>query len=311
MPELAEVETVRKFLDKTLRGKKIKEVDVDMSDKYLYAFAKPKDVKNSLEGAKFIGSGRRGKYFWLELSGGISLIIHLGMSGNVSVKLPKKTKGKTTVEQHLRLWGGIALQSEAKSKANPVRKHAGPNGEDLLKRPNHLWFCRLLIKMVDGTEVALLDPRRFGRLWLSRDPLHHSRIEKLGFDPLISFPSAQDLERILRRRKMAIKPLLLDQTIFAGIGNWLADEILFQAKMSPHRKASQLKLKDVSDLRKAILSVVKKAVAVDADYERFPKTWIFHHRWGKSKKAQTSRGDKIIHEDIGGRTAAWVPSVQH
>ena len=61
MPELAEVETVRKILHKNLRRKKIVDVDVDMSDKYLFAFTKPGEVKSALEGSTVIGSGRRGK----------------------------------------------------------------------------------------------------------------------------------------------------------------------------------------------------------------------------------------------------------
>ncbi|CAN5434727.1 DNA-formamidopyrimidine glycosylase [soil metagenome] len=314
MPELAEVETVRKYLDKTMRGKKIKEVEVDLNDKYLFAFAKPADVKKSLEGAKVIGTGRRGKYFWLDFNRGPSLIIHLGMSGNVSIRLPKLKRGvpaRTTNQEHLHIWDGIALQSEGeKSRKAGNSKAPQHNGRDREDRPEHLWFCRLLFRLSDGSEIALLDPRRFGRVWLSDDPLKHPRIAKLGPDPLIDFPSVQDLFLKLHRRKTSIKAALLDQSLFAGIGNWLADEILFQAKMSPHRKASDLTPKDVAVLRKSVLAVVKKAVSVSADYERFPKTWLFHHRWGKSKTAKISTGAKIIHESIGGRTAAWVPSVQ-
>lgn len=295
MPELAEVETVRKFLDRQLKNKKVKDVDVDETDKYLYAFAKATDVRNALKGATVTGSGRKGKYFWLKFNRPEALIIHLGMSGNISVKQPRLKSGtsKKHASEHLQIWGGVKLQSES-------------TGE----RPEHLWFCRLLIKMADGTEVALVDPRRFGRVWLSRDPESHPRVKKLGYDPLIDFPSAANLAVLLKKRRNAIKAVLLDQSLFAGIGNWLADEILFQAKLSPHRKASELSIAEVSRLRKFILSVVKKAVAVDADYERFPKSWLFHHRWGKSKKAQVSTGAKIIHEEIGGRTSAWVPSIQ-
>jgi formamidopyrimidine-DNA glycosylase len=297
MPELAEVETVRKYLDGKMRGKKVKEVDVDLTDKYLYEFAKPREVKKALEGAKVTGTGRRGKYFWIEFNRKPALIIHLGMSGNVSVKLPRNGKTKKDLAgEHLHIWGGVKLQSEGGTKSEG--------------RPEHLWFCRLLVKMSDGTEIALLDPRRFGRVWLSDDPKLHSRIAKLGYDPLIDFPTAKELHGLLKRRKNAIKAVLLDQSIFAGIGNWLADEVLFNAKLSPHHKAADLDLATITRLRKSILSVVKKAVSVDADYERFPKSWIFHHRWGKSKTAKTSRGDAIRHEEIGGRTSAWVPKIQ-
>ncbi len=300
MPELAEVETVRKYLDKTMRGKKIREVDVDLSDRYLFQFAKPDLVKKTIEGRKVTGSGRRGKYFWLDFDRGPSLIIHLGMSGNISIKLPRGKKLRSKENEHLHVWGGIALQSEGGQKESQKKSD----------RPEHLWFCRFLLRLADQTEVALLDPRRFGRMWLSDDPENHPRVKKLGFDPLIDFPPARELHELLKKRRNAIKAVLLDQAIFAGIGNWLADEILFHAKMSPHRKASELSLKDVTALRKSILAVVKKAVAVDADYERFPKTWLFHHRWGKSKTAKVSTGQAIIHEEIGGRTSAWVPKIQ-
>jgi len=114
----------------------------------------------------------------------------------------------------------------------------------------------------------------------------------------------------LKTRKKAIKAVLLDQTLFAGVGNWLADEILYQARLSPHHLASDLTAAQTKALHKSVLAVVKKAVSVSADYERFPKTWLFHHRWGRVKNSKTSRGQKIIHEEVGGRTTAWVPGWQ-
>ena len=156
----------------------------------------------------------------------------------------------------------------------------------------------------------MIDPRRFGRVWLTEDPWQHSRVKKLGYDPLLDFPSVKILGEKLSRRKKAIKAVLLDKSLFAGIGNWLADEILFQARLSPHHQAANLTAVQIKSLHKNILAVVKKAVAVNADYERFPKTWLFHHRWGKMKDAKTSHGKKIIHEEIGGRTTAWAPGWQ-
>ncbi|MBC7419818.1 MAG: hypothetical protein H7328_03735 [Bdellovibrio sp.] len=287
MPELAEVETVRKNLDQFLRGQIIKEVAVDATDKFLYAFAGAKKVQKALAGAKITGSGRVGKYFWLELDKKPWPIFHLGMTGSVTIFFPGKKISKKKV------WEGLKLQSK-QDQSSPVR----------------LWFCRFLIKMQNGTEVALIDPRRFGRIWLSDDPSNHPRIKKLGFDPLVKFPTANELHKRISKRRLAIKTVLLDQKLFAGIGNYLADEILFQTKMSPHRSGSELSLKDVTNLRKNIIAIIKKAVALDANYELFPKTWLFHHRWGKSKTAKVSTGQKIIHDEISGRTTAWVPTIQ-
>jgi formamidopyrimidine-DNA glycosylase len=288
MPELAEVETVRRQLQKRMVGHKIKDVEADPADRYLFAFASIPEVTKALKGARVTGTGRKGKYFWLELDRKPWPIFHLGMSGNVAIVDPA-AKGAG----HQKIWGGAKMWSE--------------RNEDLRER---LWFCRLLLKADRGFEMAFIDPRRFGRMWLTEDPWKHSRIKALGFDPLIEFPTAIELGARLAKRKKSIKSVLLDQSLFAGVGNWLADEILFHAKMSPHHLASKLTPKQVTALRKSLLAVIKKAVAVDADYERFPKSWLFHERWGKAKDAKTSTGRKIIHEEIGGRTTAWVPGWQ-
>lgn len=288
MPELAEVEAVRLQLQKHLVGKRIKDVEVDAEDRYLFAFAAPKEVRQALIGAKVQGTGRKGKYFWLELNRRPWPIFHLGMSGNIAILDPKAKSGA-----HEKVWGGAKLWND--------------QGKDFRER---LWFCRLLLKADKDVEVALIDPRRFGRMWLAEDPKSHPRIKKLGFDPLLDFPSPAELGLRLKKRKKTIKAVLLDQNLFAGVGNWLADEILFQAKLSPHHLASQLNAQQVRALHRSTLRVVKAAVKVMADYERFPKSWLFHERWGKKKNAKTSRGLKIIHEDIGGRTTAWVPGWQ-
>ena len=283
MPELPEVETVRRRAEKALKGKRLAEVYAEESDRFLFAEAPLASVKTALTGAKVIGSGRKGKYFWLELDRKPWPLFHLGMTGNVEIKSENKSARRS--------WGGLKLYN-------------GPNKEE------RSWFCRLLLTAEDGTEVALTDPRRFGRIWLTDDPLAHPRVRKLGFDPLLNFPSSRELALLLKKRKAPIKAVLLDQKLFAGVGNWIADEILYQAKISPRSVAAKLTAKEVSRLRLKTLSIIKTAVAAKADYSRFPPSWLFHHRWGKNSSAQTSNKKKIVHEEIGGRTTAWVPSVQ-
>lgn len=287
MPELAEVEAVRRKIVEQLKGKKITDVVVDENDRYLFAFASPKEVVKALKGAKVTGAGRKGKYFWIELNRKPWPIIHLGMSGNLTFLNPRwKEAG------HQKTWGGVKMWSD--------------HNKSFMER---LWFSRLLIHLEGGLEMAVIDPRRFGRLWLTDDPWQHPRIRKLGYDPLIDFPTAKILQERLKKRKKAIKSVLLDQNLFAGIGNWLADEILYQARLSPHHLASTLTTAQVKKLHTQILKVVRHAAKVDADYERFPKDWLFHERWGKVKNSKTRRGS-IVHEEIGGRTTAWVPAWQ-
>lgn len=135
-------------------------------------------------------------------------------------------------------------------------------------------------------------------------------MKKLGFDPLRKFPTASELAPLLARRRAPIKAVLLDQKLFAGVGNWIADEILYQAGIAPARLASTLTKAEVARLRARTLSIVRTAVRAGADYERFPKTWLFHHRWGRVENSRTHRKEKIRHDDIGGRTTAWVPAKQ-
>lgn len=286
MPELPEVETSRKNLEIALKGKKLNEVVPDLDDHICYDRQSAEEFKEALEGARVTGSGRRGKYFWLKLDRKPWPVFHLGMTGNVEIK---RKKGDFT-----KAWGGLKLWSE--SKRDPAMKF--------------LSYCRLRMVAEDGTEMAITDPRRFGRIRLANNPEEEEPISKLGFDPLLDFPQAQALYEILKKRRAPIKAVLLDQKVFAGVGNWIADEVLFQSEISPHRLASQLSGKEVTRLRSKLLGIIKKSVSVGADYDRYPKSWLFHHRWGKNKKAQTFKKLQITHDTIGGRTTAWVPKVQ-
>ncbi len=170
------------------------------------------------------------------------------------------------------------------------------------------WKVELLID--DGTRLAMPDARRLGHIRLLNDPEHEPPIGELGFDPLLDMPPLKVFAARLSHRKAPIKAVLLDQGFSAGVGNWIADEVLYQARIAPARHAWELRGGEVRRLRAAILSVIRKAVELDADNSRFPRNWLFHHRWGRNAEAVTHRGEKIVHDTIGGRTTAWVPSVQ-
>jgi formamidopyrimidine-DNA glycosylase len=174
-------------------------------------------------------------------------------------------------------------------------------------RPRH-WKVELLLE--GGTRLAMPDPRRFGRIRLQRDPERESPLADLGPDPLHAPPTAAQVREVLRRRHAPIKAVLLDQGVFAGVGNWIADEVLYQAGLRPDRLAASLGPAEVARLRSRLLSILRLAVAVDADSDRFPKSWLFHERWGRNAQARTSRGERIVHATIGGRTTAWVPKRQ-
>jgi formamidopyrimidine-DNA glycosylase len=171
-------------------------------------------------------------------------------------------------------------------------------------------FWKLELVTDRGRRLALTDVRRFGRIRLLQDPEHEPPISLLGFDALDGLPPAPDLQAVLRRRKAPLKAVLLDQSVFAGVGNWIADEVLYQAGLSPHRAAASLTPAEVARLRRSLQGIVRRAVDVESDSDRFPRSWLFHHRWGRNAEARTARDERIIHETVGGRTTAWVPTRQ-
>ena len=206
---------------------------------------------------------------------------------------------------------GKHLWFELDRKPWPVF-HFGMTGEfHFLKAPaEHPRFLKLELVLDNDRRFAFTDARRFGRLRLAHDPRNEPPLRDLGHDPLFGLPEADDLARLLGSRKAPIKAVLLDQGTFAGVGNWIADEVLYQAAIRPKRKASNLSGVEVARLRTTLLRIIRRAVAVNADSDRFPASWLFHHRWGRVKNSRTAAGAAIVHDTVGGRTTAWVPSRQ-
>jgi len=287
VPELPEVETVRKNLEKVIKGKRVIEVHPDYEDRFVFRGpGAAEKFKMAVEGSTIRKVGRKGKYFWLVLDRKPWPVFHLGMTGNIKIR---KKSGP-----FLSAWGGIKLWHEGRE---------GPE-EKVLS------FCRLRMTFPGDVEIAFVDPRRFGRIFLSQNLDNEPRLKKLGGDPLYSIPQASELNEILKKRKAPIKAILLDQKVFAGVGNWIADEVLFQAGISPHRLGKSLSVREVQKLREKLRHIITSAVRLEANYDRYPKNWLFHYRWGKAKGATHASGKKLQFDTVGGRTTAWVKSHQ-
>lgn len=139
------------------------------------------------------------------------------------------------------------------------------------------------------------------------DPHHHGR-------PRLSL---EEFSRLVLSRQKSIKSLLLDQDQFAGIGNWVSDEILFRARIHPGEVISS-KIVDPSSehlrrLYEAIIYVMEESVRVEGNVREFPEDWLMLYRWGKGRKekAKTKEGYSVEHETIGGRTSCFVPELQN
>lgn len=263
MPELPEVETYRRQLEKKLRNKKITAVTAS-PDKIVFGITSTPQIKKAFLGRRIKKFGRKGKYLWMELDRNPWPVFHLGMTGSYLIldKMPEKAKS-----------------------------------------------IKLILEFEDGSIFVFKDPRRFGRVFILKDALESPPLSHLGPDALNETPSQKSLKEIFEKRTAPIKSLLLDQSLISGIGNWMADEILFQSGIAPQREAGTLTSREITKLRQKIISVTNYSVAHGADSDLYPKSWLFHHRWGK-KSGHVSTGESIRHSVVGGRSTAWVPELQ-
>jgi formamidopyrimidine-DNA glycosylase len=278
MPELPEVERGRRIAEATAAGRTIVRARC-ADDRIVFDDVAPRTVERALRGRLVVAAHRRGKQLWLELDAAPHPLFHFGMSGAFS----------------------------APGRA-PLQLASGPRVDGEPNWPPR--FTKIHLLLDDGGELVMTDARRFGRIRLRRAPLQEPPLSELGFDPLIDLPTADQFRLALAARRGTIKGVLLDQSFAAGVGNWIADEVLYQAGIDPRRRARNLDAAAVGRLHRAIRRVIRLAVEADADDRRYPRHWLFHHRWGRQVGARTARGEAIEHVTLGGRTAAWVPSVQ-
>ena len=143
-------------------------------------------------------------------------------------------------------------------------------------------FTRVAWQLADsGLSLAFIDPRKFGRIRLADSAEAYQKAKKLGPDSLRI--TAAELHQKLSRRRVFVKPLLLDQSLTAGLGNWIVDEVLFQAKIHPERPGNSLSEPETTALHAAIQLVLSTAIAHEANYRLFPKSFLIHAReWNES-----------------------------
>eukprot|EP01018_Ginkgo_biloba_P007304 Gb_11058 [translate_table: standard] len=157
--------------------------------------------------------------------------------------------------------------------------------------------------------MSFTDKRRFARVRLLENPEASPPISELGPDALLELMPEDDFIVALSKKKTAVKGILLDQSFIAGIGNWVADEVLYHANIHPMQLASTLSKENCKSLHKCIKEVIEKALEVGADSSQYPENWIFHSREKKPGKAFVD-GKKIDFITVGGRTSAYVPDLQ-
>lgn len=294
MSQIGEVARIVHYLRKHLVNRTVKSCE-GFTDDIVYGKVgcSAEAFSNALTGRKVLSAGQQGKYFYVTLDRAPHSIMHLGMTG--WIKFNAEETG----------YYRQAVKKDGEKEEWPPR------------------FMKWLIKCDaegdrEALEVAFVDPRRLARIRLvdcEADKIRDvTPLKENGPDPVIDkdILTVEWLTALMRRKRVSVKALLLDQANISGVGNWVADEVLYQAKLHPEQYSNTFSDEEIARLREALLAVTGLACKTLADSEQFPADWLMKYRWDKGKKASNflPSGAKIIHLTVSGRTSAIVPSVQ-
>src|SRR5262245_2191901 len=233
MPELPEVETVRRQLEPELVGKRIESVSV--MDERLTRPEPPSSVERAVAGREVTAVARRGKYLLIGLEGGRTLALHLRMTGNLLMREP----------------GGGATADLMKTEP-----FDGPKVYESEPEPSHV---RARFRLDDGAELLFTDVRRFGQAVVLEegDQLEDYFAPRLGVEPLSGELTPERLLELARGRTAPLKSFLLTQSRVAGIGNIYADEALWRARLHPLSPAGSMKLEHADRLVEGIVGALQ------------------------------------------------------
>jgi formamidopyrimidine-DNA glycosylase len=232
MPELPEVETVRRQLEPELVGKRIESAEV--LDERLTRPEPPGALERAVEGREVTAVARRGKYLLLGLEGGRTLALHLRMTGNLLLRDPDE---------------GVTADL---MKSEPGGAHLyEPRPE-----PSHV---RARFELDDGRVLLFTDVRRFGQAVVldAGDQLDDYFASRLGIEPLSPELTPERLLELAAGRTAPLKSFLLSQSRIAGIGNIYADEALWRAKLHPLSPAGSMKLEHAERLVEGIVGALE------------------------------------------------------
>ena len=232
MPELPEVETVRRQLEPEVVGRTIAEAEV--LDERWTRPELPGRVEEALVGRGIESVARRGKYLVVGLTGDSALVMHLRMTGNLLIREP----------------GADALADLMNTD-----RLGGPR---LYESPPDARHLRARLVLDDGSELWFTDPRRFGHaVVLDAGALDGYFASRLGVEPLGDDMTPDALLHLAEGRRAPLKSFLLDQSGVAGIGNIYADEALFRARLHPLSPAGSIRREHAEDLRDGIVDALE------------------------------------------------------
>ena len=292
MPELPEVETVRRGLEKKLNNFVINRVEICRDSTVAYPINN-KDFIDGLQNSLLYKWDRRGKYLIGQLKKAENCNI------NTADKISLKNNGVLVV--HLRMTGYFTFNNKI---INPC-KHT-----------------RIRFFDNNNNELRYIDMRSFGQMWWVRDGLLATNIIKglgaLGPEPFSEEFNIKYLAKVISKKTRCIKSILLDQTIIAGIGNIYADESLYAAGISPFREASSIRKNELKKLRIEIINVLKKSIGaggttfsdfrdLEGENGNFGLQTNVYRRTGKQCR---NCKNLIERQKISGRSTHWCRKCQ-
>lgn len=275
MPELPEVETVRRGLEPAMVGKRIAVADVRRPN---LRWPFPEGMADRLTGARIERLRRRSKYILADLDTGETLLIHLGMSGRMLIAPPRDNGAKEDAHDMLGDFHHL---------------HPAPEKHD-----------HVVLDMADGTRITFNDARRFGAMDLYATEIGetHKLLALLGPEPLGNSFDESYFKAALKGKNTPIKSALLDQRIVSGLGNIYVCEALWRTGISPLRKAGDLSGKRIASLVPAIRQVLSEAIEsggsslkdyrqTDGELGYFQHSFAVYGREGAPCKTPNCAGD--------------------
>lgn len=266
MPELPEVESARVVIARTVLDQRI--VAIEDVDTYVCRPHTAEEFRSALVGRRILRANRRGKLIWCETSplrgqraAGPHLGVHLGMGGRIVV-------------------------TDRSDRVVPD----GDSTHGLAGAHQDRWD-RFTVQMSNGLALRLVDKRRFGRVWLNPDAA------ALGPDALDV--GLAEFRRLLARGRSPIKARLLNQSVLAGIGNLLADQALWQSKISPAKRVDELQPAEVAALYRAVRQTLQRAIAAGGSHTG--RVIPARHEGGVCPRC----GAPMRHGTVGGRSTWW------
>jgi formamidopyrimidine-DNA glycosylase len=294
MPELPEVETIRRQLEPELVGRRIERATV--LDERLTRPEPPKSVERAVSGSHVEAVERRGKYLLVRLDRGRTLAMHLRMTGNLLLREPDD--------------GVVADLMETEPLGGPRLYEGSPD----------LKYTRARFELDDGRELVFTDLRRFGQAVVldQGDALESYFAARLGVEPLSAELTPEKLLELSSGRKAPLKSFLLTQSAVAGIGNIYADEALWRARLHPLSPAGSMKREHAEALVEGIVEALELALehrgsSID-DYRdargekgSMQDEFMVHTREGEA----CTRGDGEIQRIVvSGRSTYYCPGCQ-